>query len=1551
MMKIRNFKILPGRLRGETRLWLFLMCYWLILPGNILAQSTLKHRSTDVPLTQGTTTLNFPVQYDLDKKKIIGAAFKVHFDLGDQFLFAKFGENFDLSVSFTLAAFRNDNPVAVFDGSTQTLNIANNQPEAAHIVDVSNFKNTVDFNENFTFDEIRMTLTTLPNTAGLNQAIADAMRLRMAYEIEYGFEVSNQSNQYDLTIQGVDIEGRLATFRWNDNFPVEVYEFQLLRLFNEQELPAGTLADEEVITTAIDFSRALSVEAICDLGTTAGDKSLSFTLAEGQGFYAFRIRPVGNFYGNGVGDSRNFGPWSFEPPINDVTLATPTTLPYFYFSDPDDDKNWIYSRIFTEQSRVKETMTYANQLQQVRQLQTYLPSQDVTLVTQTVLDNSGRPALTTLPVPLGGRRASYQEGFMQTNGSSIYQAKDFDTDANAINPAQADENVPGFNYYKDGPANVPQAEGYPFTRTRYYNDGANRVVEQSGVGAKHRIGQRTTRYFYGSPSDQELTALFGSEAPASDDVFKTITVDPNNIATVTYTSKEGNVIATSLAFYGEDPGTLEDLTPNPQGQLETTVNDMLKQGAKTENGLEGFKRFVILQESPFTLEYNIPCEQVETLCNVIDINCNHRLTINLLELDANGFFVQKQNLIQTDLGTESCAGGMITVTLPASLTLQPGTYILEKKIELQETSLQIEERTDAIRGQVDPLANMIRDWLGKVTTAQQLQSFYNTLEELGSAINNRALENFTPTAASNPEGLFTMTIPDVFFDSVYNKQLPGGGFLREEYNVSVSGDLILTLSTPCCAIDIDVNWEPPVDCSSPQGFDFEAYALSFLGECGSSPAEVKTRFYNDYMTGYPEGTFNAMVAQMLGEGDPDYTCERLSEAWTSIIGLIKSSWCHGYDLNFDGSNTDISEAYDGNQDEEGDNPDDELNKLFDDVDLSGTFFLVRWIAKRKISRRVRDLTRPGNPEINPEDAVLPVYTFHPVKEFLETVVVKFEKILHPFDAVPIDENADPAFAYATVDHQAANAPYPKVMNLLMNGANPADLNYYLNNSLNPASATGARYYYPLDASVWQPLDINGKLIFPFVRNPVFAYKYFEYPRPYTTPDIEFSTCFADPNHCYEFEERQVMDGNVLVNRTFFKLDGNDDVIPTLCCADAQGNIDNFCFESTDYYASMALADLDATQQVGTVDANNDGVADFKRIVRDFCNVGPVKCGSTHVSWDSGQMATFYKMLTSTFSPTSWVQEYQEELPAQYDCSYLYEYQDWYPRSATSTAPVEDFIGVNFYQGLTPQQRAPYEGQYDFNNTVTFSWVADEMQEVTDACTQGCSGRAAEFRQAVLDLLREKCYEIGDCPGDDRIVPLRHVELMVQQLVASCQTQCQMNTFACDDALQCRDPYTSQFEYGRNGVTKIVLGVAGYPQSANIELCDPENTDPPIVFADNNAGYHELVDTNGDNILNAQDAKRYRISNLQGNEQYSYYQFTLIQQAANWNFELDIESKCTPAEPFECCQGQTITNQSTFVPKDKYLPDAGTFDPANPAGAVVKSPKKIIEVEHQVGGGN
>ena len=62
-----------------------------------------------------------------------------------------------------------------------------------------------------------------------------------------------------------------------------------------------------------------------------------------------------------------------------------------------------------------------------------------------------------------------------------------------------------------------------------------------------------------------------------------------------------------------------------------------------------------------------------------------------------------------------------------------------------------------------------------------------------------------------------------------------------------------------------------------------------------------------------------------------------------------------------------------------------------------------------------------------------------------------------------------------------------------------------------------------------------------------------------------------------------------------------------------------------------------------------------------------------------------------------------------------------------------------------------------------------------------------------------------------------------------------------------------------------------------------------------------------------------------------------------NFEMEMVSKCTSPEPFDCCPGQAIANQSTFVSESKYEPEVKGFDPSGPNVGVVSPPVKTVEV--------
>src|SRR5690606_29497476 len=140
--------------------------------------------------------------------------------------------------------------------------------------------------------------------------------------------------------------------------------------------------DNEIIAK-INWADALKVE------TQSSATSINLTIAEGTGFYVWRVRPIGNFYEGGIANHENYGIWSNSfvngstQPIQLNAIGGATAANYgsvFYFQDPDENINWIYNRVFTEGNanplntqgvKTSEGISYADGLLRARQTQAY----------------------------------------------------------------------------------------------------------------------------------------------------------------------------------------------------------------------------------------------------------------------------------------------------------------------------------------------------------------------------------------------------------------------------------------------------------------------------------------------------------------------------------------------------------------------------------------------------------------------------------------------------------------------------------------------------------------------------------------------------------------------------------------------------------------------------------------------------------------------------------------------------------------------------------------------------------------------------------------------------------------------------------------------------------------------------------------------------------------------------------------------------------------------------------------------------------------------------
>lgn len=181
-----------------------------------------------------------------------------------------------------------------------------------------------------------------------------------------------------------------------------------------------------------------------------------------------------------------------------------------------------------------------------------------------------------------------------------------------------------------------------------------------------------------------------------------------------------------------------------------------------------------------------------------------------------------------------------------------------------------------------------------------------------------------------------------------------------------------------------------------------------------------------------------------------------------------------------------------------------------------------------------------------------------------------------------------------------------------------------------------------------------------------------------------------------------------------------------------------------------------------------------------------------------------------------------------------------------------------------------------------------MVNMNNECKKACGSdeKRAQIESELTELLQRKCYTIGPCKtsGDyvlDNVVSEVDFKKMVDGVVAQCKSQCNVNTYKCDNYSQCRVNKTSKLILGENSLfSDVHYGVGGRPS----DVCQ-------------------------------QDASGRYADCPQPDENLSYCQYTQYQEALGWYIELDLPSACPNeqyARDFNC-----DPNNDTCVPKDSY----------------------------------
>lgn len=705
------------------------------------------------------------------------AALQFRLDLGEDYIKTQANWTFTVTVNVSC--------VIAATTINKTLQITHNTPELIKTADILT---TVNSNSTGVLPvSITVNSFSVSSASGntlLQNFISDNQRLTVSVVREFRTDVRYMSTGLvtnPLMVNPIGITNRLVNFSWQDPSQLTYpdYEVQILKLYNTD---AAFSTNTGQISTEVDWSRALKVE------TQSFQKQINLTMAEGSGYYLWRVRPIGTYYDGGIANSENYGQWSYALPTStaNITLtknvlqSSGNPTPYaFYFTDPDENLNWIYSRVFTEgdnqnQSdpsglKSSEGIDYANGLLMSRQSQKYNSSENTNVVSQTMIDYSGRPALSTIPVPLQGNLNGYKLDFVKNTSGQLYTALQFDADSKLNDPDKVDNGVnSNFKYYSQyssavNNANVPDAKGYPFKRTLFKTDGTNRVTEESGVGEAHSLGLqangrgRTTQMLYCTPSEDELIRIFGDEAPLAESVIKTITIDQNNVTSVSYTSKEGKTIATALI--SETNSNLQNLK-----QASTSLDAIHNINNKIVSGnkIVSSKRIAIPVNNTLVKLSYLNNSSFGNSGNCASGNCAFNMRFYLIDMKNNVTYVSDAVATTTNVVDHFTPSNPFSfpstwvfdsrsATIPDitpggtnfdELTLNAGEYVFVKEVFTPNPPNYADSLVNAQNESTKPLIDAILNKMKSVNSFDASTSFNVFIEGLRCRLN--AYNSLTP---------------------------------------------------------------------------------------------------------------------------------------------------------------------------------------------------------------------------------------------------------------------------------------------------------------------------------------------------------------------------------------------------------------------------------------------------------------------------------------------------------------------------------------------------------------------------------------------------------------------------------------------------------------------------------------------------------------------------------------------------------------------------------------------------------------------------------------
>ncbi len=753
----------------------------------------------------------------------------------------------------------------------------------------------------------------------------------------YDYYTVMHSTSKDNLMQPIRFEWELINSCANDIIPY--YQVQILKLENTDP----TLDNNLTCKAIVDWSKALNLytgknQKYIDVRLTEGDGIYLWRVRPIGNYYEGDISNNLN-YGlwndmllhTGSPSTGIITPYPHtDGSIYDSKNSVEKKAKIYYFRAFVDrtipyngNINWASSKILTEDeykgTKIFEGITYYDYLMRPRQAQAINNSQDISIVAQNYYDHLGRNTISTLAFPQKDDNSKYSAGMAYSKHypeiyNGLYYKKDILNSNSGVNyndwlyqiPSsdanfKANSSTGLLGTYYNGTMSqlstdaVPKTEGYPFVRTVFEEDGTARVKAQGNAGEMYHLfnnvrdntdpalNDHSNRISYSAVADEEILQLFADETPATNTLKKVVVTDENNVESINYINKEGQLIASAI----NPNSNLTDF--NSLDPTEKTISDIYKYYITACNPVgTGYKYFgekiinMPNQSNQATLHYDFtPLPQIVSTC-ITRSGIVFDYKIDLFLGGKNSLL----NGIPATITPITTSSAITPINIP--FVLPKDDYAANRTLEITNIDVIKNDITFNLINKLDSYFNpIITTELAELDRLIQLLESNSDPEVIAQNTVSKFYENFIFNNnnwiissdnrfyewKNNYNGCLDIKIPILFCDG-YNITTTFEDYLYDKILERLNGKTLVTSTNtnPYSTNTTDLT------ISSTTNSYRDPHYYYFSPNIYNSTNNRKFTYYS-----FSAGRFNTLINNMLADG---YSLQQLSKAWMATVDLF-----------------------------------------------------------------------------------------------------------------------------------------------------------------------------------------------------------------------------------------------------------------------------------------------------------------------------------------------------------------------------------------------------------------------------------------------------------------------------------------------------------------------------------------------------------------------------------------------------------------------------------------------------------------------------------------